>query len=140
MVARTSRPALRSRMQCSHAHCACSTRSVALATWGTSTSSGLRGERNPCVRVDGRELSFSIEEMVARHPHQRTEKDKGEYEWAIPRWDYEPTGRLRLILPDGKELSARHRWEDRKRQTVEDCLPAIIGSFQAVADALRAAA
>ncbi|PLW68148.1 hypothetical protein [Pseudohalioglobus lutimaris] len=78
------------------------------------------------VEVLGEEIGFSIEETVKAVEHVLTEKEikarnRGNWVWP-PRYDYSPTGQLKLKIHANYSYSGRCSWGDAKIQRVDQCL------------------
>ena len=56
----------------------------------------------------------------------------------MPKWDYEPTGRLRLHLDPAAIDGARKRWSEGRRAKLEDLLNDFVVALAVVADGKRA--
>ena len=73
----------------------------------------LRGRRRICCPKDfGEEnIGFALEEILDRKAHTPTEQEaarhKRDYWWSPPKWDYQPTGPLRVCLLNGETTGAR---------------------------------
>jgi len=91
------------------------------------------------VNVEDRMMTFTVEEVVRKHGHQKTEAEikKNTADWMLARWDYELTGRLKLQIHRGESEGTRHTWSDGKQQRSENCLTQFVSGFWAVAKALR---
>ena len=76
--------------------------------------------------VDGETIRFSLEEAVQGVEHVLTEKEKrarsgGDWVWP-PRYDFIPTGKLKLKIDTFYSYSGRSTWADGNIQRVEGCL------------------
>lgn len=93
------------------------------------------------VSVLDEELPFSISEVVACSEHKPTKEEitrqKLEGWWTPPRWDYKPTGRLKLAIDCSDYLGVRRAWSDGKKRRVEDCLGHFMVSLVLVSKALK---
>ena len=54
------------------------------------------------------------------------ERKKRDYFWSIPKWDYRPTGLLRISLLCVETTSTRKTWSENKQRKIEDCLGDVI--------------
>lgn len=54
------------------------------------------------------------------------ERKKRDYFWSIPKWDYRPTGLLRISLLCDEATSTRKTWSENKQRKIEDCLGDVI--------------
>jgi len=93
--------------------------------------------------VDGEEIHFRLSEAYDQKAHTPTKEEvarKKDWNWYQPKkWDYVPSGRLRLSvenLPYGVK-SVRRMWSDAKKQRLEDCLGDFILNLGIVAKALK---
>ncbi|MBZ5669330.1 MAG: hypothetical protein LAO04_06350 [Acidobacteriia bacterium] len=86
-------------------------------------------------------LAFLISEAVERKEHKPTSSEisrqKREPWWHPPRWDYQPTGRLKLTIEWSEHLGVRRSWSGGKKRRVEDFLGHFLVSLAAVAKALK---
>lgn len=86
-------------------------------------------------------LTFLISENLKRREHQATGdqalRQKRDPWWRPERWEYQPTGQLRLSIESGKSLGIRRSWADGKKRRVEDSLGHFLVSLTAVAKALK---
>jgi hypothetical protein len=90
------------------------------------------------VVCDGESIEFCLHEDVRRvevpRPHSSR---KGEYVWEPRVYAYEPTGGLMLRLINTSGLGVRSKWQDGKRQRLEDCLEDFVGHLSRVALAFK---
>jgi len=93
--------------------------------------------------VGGEEIHFRLSEAYDQKAHTPTKEEvarKKDWNWYQPKkWDYVPSGRLRLSvenLPYGVR-SVRRMWSDAKKQRLEDCLGDFILNLGIVAKALK---
>jgi hypothetical protein len=93
------------------------------------------------VTVSEEPLSFVISEVLERTEHRTTSREvsrqKREPWRRWPKWDYVPTGRLRLTIECGEALGIRRTWSDGKKKRVEDGLGRFLVSLPLVAKALK---
>jgi hypothetical protein len=93
------------------------------------------------VFVLDEELQFAISEFVGRKPHTPTQQElaeQKEYSWkSPPKWDYVPSGRLKLEIEYSRYLNIRHMWSDGKRRRLEDCLNAFVAGLALVANRIK---
>ncbi len=86
-------------------------------------------------------LTFQISEAVERTGHKATSSEKSRQRlepwWQGQRWDYQPTGRLKLAIGRSEHLGVRCSWSDGKKRRVEDILGHFLVSLAAVAKALK---
>jgi hypothetical protein len=92
------------------------------------------------VTVLGEPLRFSMGEIIRYKPHVTTRgeafRQKHDWFWRPPRWDFELTGRLQLIIDGIHGQRLRHVWSDGKRP-LEACLSEFLVSLIAVAKELK---
>lgn len=93
------------------------------------------------VQVLDEELPFSISEVVEHSEHKPTREEiirqKLESWWRPPKWDYKPTGRLKLTIDCSDYLGVRRAWSDGKKRRVEDCLGHFMVALVLVSKALK---
>jgi len=92
---------------------------------------------------DGEKLQLLITEAIERREHKPTVEEvarqKRDYWWHPPRWDYSSTGRLRLTL-ESVEFSQLHSsWSDGKRRKLETCVGEILVECERMAPAVKRA-
>jgi hypothetical protein len=89
-------------------------------------------EENASLHVvcEAENVGFSLEEILDRKAHTPTEQEaarhKRDYWWSPPKWDYQPTGLLRICLLNGETTGARRTWSERKERSLESQLGAIV--------------
>lgn len=95
----------------------------------------------PTVTVLGESLTFLISEDLERKDRQDASGETSRQEpyslWQRPKWDYAPTGRLKLAIECGESLGVRRRWSDGKKRRIEDVLGHFLISLTVVAQALK---
>ena len=93
------------------------------------------------VIVLDEKLRFSITEFVERQEHKPTKdetaRQKADYWWRPPKWDYTLTGRLKVTLESTESSSIRHSCADGKRRRVETCLGEILVVCENIANAVK---
>lgn len=100
-------------------------------------------EPNPPTRVtrmlcEEEWIEFCLTEKVRRvEGPPRTDIDKRIYTWGTRAWVYEPTGELSLQLTNVEQLGVRTKWQDGKRQRLENCLGAFVAHLSTVALAFK---
>ena len=68
-----------------------------------------------------------IQDCKAHIPSKEdNERKKRDYFWSIPKWDYRPTGLLRIALLCDETTSTRKTWSENKHRKIEDCLGDVI--------------
>lgn len=81
-------------------------------------------------------LGFSISEVVSTKPHTMLPQESA-HPWSAPRWDHEPTGRLKLSIDCSRYRGIRHAWSDGKKQRIENCLGRFLVALPMTASALK---
>ena len=104
-------------------------------TWGMDPNSS----RLSVVAFD-EDLGLLISEKIDAVPHALTQQELARQkrgQWVYPpKWDYRPTGNLRLSI-EGAPQGIRHSWGDGAAQRVEDCIGKLITSLPIVAEARK---
>ncbi len=82
----------------------------------------------------GEPLMFKIDERNRQVDHELTEEEKARQrrgQWIHPpRWDYVPTGELRIHLLHADSTYVHHTWKDTARRKLEDHVnPILLGFF-----------
>jgi hypothetical protein len=86
-----------------------------------------------CLWVENEPLALRIDERSRRIEHELTEDEKarkrrGEYVYP-PRWDYLPTGELRLHLMHANSTYVRKTWKDGSRLKLEHQVKAVLSAL-----------
>ena len=86
-----------------------------------------------CIDTQGELLAFRIDERNRQvehelDEHEKARKRRGETIYP-PRWDYVPSGDLRVHLMHADSTYVRHTWKDTARRKLEDQITAILLSF-----------
>lgn len=103
----------------------------------------IKKDKTPGARfvMFGEELEIFIHEKVRRADHVLTEiekkKQKKDYWYRSPRWDYMSTGKLSLGVDAWGLYDIRKKWSDTKHRIIEDILNEIIIGVIRAADFLR---
>ena len=84
------------------------------------------------LTYDFETIGFCLSEIQDCKTHipskEDNERKKRDYFWSIPKWDYRPTGLLRIALLCDETTSTRKTWSENKQRKIEDCLgDAVIG-------------
>lgn len=83
-------------------------------------------------------MLFSIREIVKGKPHTPTEQELARQKrglWvSMPRWDYEPTGRLELKVESTFWSCSQHKRSDSKTRRLEDYLGDFVLGVRFVAE------
>jgi hypothetical protein len=86
-------------------------------------------------------IGFWLSEILETRPHVLTKEEtdhKKRYGWcSSPKWDYQPTGLLRVSLLCGETTSTRKTWADGKKRRLEDCLGEVIAGIGVLARAIK---
>ncbi len=92
-----------------------------------------RSSEPPCfghLLVEAEALAFRIDERQRQLDHVVTEEERARRrrgEWVhSPRWDFEPTGELRLHMSAPDSRYSLHTWKDRAKARIEQQIPAIL--------------
>lgn len=94
-------------------------------------------QRETCVEFLGVRIPVLLEERVTRTRHVLTEVEH-RHPYQAPRWDYAPTGKLRIKLNEWTSEHLRKRWADTAKRRLEDVLNDVVLGLVVVADATRA--
>jgi len=86
-------------------------------------------------------VRFCISEILETRAHTPSKEDvdrkKKDYWWSTPKWDYTPTGRLRISCSPVKTTSTRKNWSDSKKQRLEECLGEVIAGIGVLVQAIK---
>lgn len=86
-------------------------------------------------------IGFCLSEILDTKPHTPTEQEnarrKREPWWSAPKWDYQPTGLLRISLLCSETTSARRNWSEGKKRSIEECLGEVILGIGALVKAIK---
>jgi hypothetical protein len=86
-------------------------------------------------------VGFCISEVLETRAHTPSKEDidrkKKDYWWSAPKWDYTPTGLLRISLLSGETTSTRKNWSDGKKHRLEECLGEVIAGIGALVQAIK---
>jgi hypothetical protein len=86
-------------------------------------------------------IGFCLSEILATKPHilskEETERKKRDYWWSAPKWDYQPTGHLRISLLCSETTSTRKTWSEGKNRRMEECLGGVIVGVRVLVDAVK---
>ncbi len=86
-------------------------------------------------------IGFALEETLDRKAHTPTEQEaarhKRDYWWSPPKWDYQPTGLLRICLLNGETTGARRTWSERKERSLESQLGAIVLGIGTLVESIK---
>jgi len=100
-------------------------------------------EENASLRVvcEAENIGLALEEILDRKAHRPTEveaaRHKREYWWSPPKWDYEPTGLLRICLLNGETTGARRTWSERKERSLESQLGAVVLGIGTLVESIK---
>lgn len=98
---------------------------------GLKVSISNKDKRVTSVSVLDETFEFCVKEFLKQTKHELTpaeKKKKEELSWYdyFPKYDYNPSGRLSLIIKTYSGDGIRKTWTDGKKQRVENCLNAFI--------------
>lgn len=89
----------------------------------------------------GEKLQLSITEAIRRSEHKSTPEEiarqKQDSWWRPPRWDYAPSGDLKLALWSCDYPGISHTWADGKRRQLETCLGEVLVACQRLPAAVK---
>lgn len=78
------------------------------------------------ITVLGEKLPFLISEILECTEHKPTSaelaREKLEVWWHPPRWEYRPSGRLKITIDNTEFRGVRHTWSDGKNKPPEEYL------------------
>ncbi len=116
---------------------------VAMEQQGHSLKWDKAPDATLAIGVDGEEISFCLIEAFSQKPHAPTPKelaDLKKYHYSYgPKWDYLPTGELRITI-ENLPYELRHirkSWSDGKMRRVEKCLGDMLALLPHLAKSLR---
>jgi hypothetical protein len=93
------------------------------------------------IVCDAEKVGLALEEILDRKAHTPTEQEaarhKREYWWSPPKWDYRPTGLLRICLLNGETTGARRTWSERKERRLESQLGAVVLGIGTLVDSIK---
>lgn len=86
-------------------------------------------------------IGLALEEILDRKAHTPTEQEtarhKRDYWWSPPKWDYQPTGLLRISLLNGETTGARRTWSERKERSLETYLGAVVLGIGTLVESIK---
>jgi hypothetical protein len=89
------------------------------------------------VSVDGEAVAVRMQETVDSESHKLTPAEQKQ-PWMAPKWDYKPTGRLRLSIDNLPYSShVRATWADGKIQILENCIGDFIVGVKVAGAAIK---
>jgi hypothetical protein len=103
---------------------------------GGRVSTKAADQRETRVEFLGEQVPVLLEERVTRTRHVLTEAEQ-RHPYQAPRWDYAPTGKLRIQLNEWTSEHLRKRWADSAKRGLEDVLNDIVLGLVVVAGATR---
>lgn len=83
--------------------------------------------------IQGEPVNFHLEESVTKRPLPPDRKSA----WPSPNYEYETTGKLKLLIDDYLGDWQRKSWGDAKRSRIEEKIPSIIESLLQAGENLR---
>jgi hypothetical protein len=100
-------------------------------------------EENSSLHIvcESERIGFVLEEILDRKAHTPTEQEtarhKRDYWWSPPKWDYQPTGLLRISLLSSETTGARRTWSERKERSLEIQLGAVVLGISALVESVK---
>ena len=86
-------------------------------------------------------VGICLSEILETKPHilskEETERKKRDYWWSAPKWDYQPTGLLRISLLCSETTSTRKTWSEGKNRRMEECLGGLIVGLRVLVEAIK---
>lgn len=93
------------------------------------------------IAVLDEELTFSISEILDRMEHKPTReeitREKLKLFWHPPKWDYRPSGHLKITIDCTDFRGVRHTWSDGKKKPLEEYLGHFMVGLVLVAKAIK---
>lgn len=110
---------------------------LALEEQGYVVASPKKEDERLVISVDGEAVSVSMQEVLDSESHKLTPAEQ-KHPWMAPKWDYKPTGRIRLSIDNLPYAShVRATWADGKVQIVENCIGDFIVGLKVAAAAIK---
>jgi hypothetical protein len=100
-------------------------------------------EENASLHIvaESESIGFALEEILDRKAHTPTEQEtarhKRDYWWSPPKWDYQPTGVLRVSLHSGETTGARRTWSERKERSLESQLGTVVLGIGTLVESIK---
>jgi|GEM_PF-1360395 hypothetical protein len=100
-------------------------------------------EENASLQIvcESESIGFALEEILDRKAHAPTEQEaarhKRDYWWSPPKWDYQPTGLLRISLLSSETTGARRTWSERKERSLETQLGAVVVGISVLVESIK---
>ena len=100
-------------------------------------------EENASLHVvcDEEKIGFALEQILNRNAHTPTDQEaarqKRDYWWSPPKWDYRPTDMLRVSLLSGETTGARRTWSERKERSLESQLGAVVLGINTLVESIK---
>jgi hypothetical protein len=96
---------------------------------------------NLTLLYESETIGFCLSEILEAKAHvpskEETERKKRDYWWSAPKWDYQPTGSLRISLLCGETTSTRKTWSDGKKRRLEEWLGEVIVGVDVLVRAIK---
>jgi hypothetical protein len=93
------------------------------------------------IAVCDDKLQLSMTEAIRRSAHKPTQEElarqKADSWWRPPRWDYAPSGDLKLTVESCEYAGINRTWTDGKRQKLEACLGEALVTCQKLPAAVK---
>jgi hypothetical protein len=100
-------------------------------------------EENASLHIvcESESIGFALDEILNRKGHTPTEQEaarhKRDYWWSPPKWDYQPTGLLRISLLSSETTGARRTWSERKERSLETQLGAVVVGISTLVESVK---
>lgn len=116
-------------------------KALELRGWPVEVDDDEAGRRSTSAVVLEERIFFFLEEKTARTNHVPTAEEKAEakkYSWQHwPKWDFKPSGLLRLRIHDSDYLNVRSVWSDGDKQRLETLLNDFVIGLVRTAEAFK---
>ena len=111
---------------------------LALEERGCAVSWPKKEDEHLTIGVDGESVAISMREVLDSEKHVLTPAEQ-KHPWMAPKWNYKPTGKLRLSIDNLPYFSGpvRGTWADGRIQLVENCLGDFIVGLKVAAAAIK---
>jgi hypothetical protein len=114
-----------------------------VALEGRGTQIVWSNEENASLHIvcESESIGFALDEILDRKAHTPTEQEaarhKRDYWWSPPKWDYQPTGLLRISLLSSETTGARRTWSERKERSLEIQLGAVVLGISTLVESVK---
>ena len=93
------------------------------------------------IVTESETIGLCLSEILETRTHTPTEQEaarrKREPWWSPPKWDYRPSGMLRITLLCDESTSARRNWSDGKKRRVEDYLGEVVLGIGTLVESIK---